>query len=83
MRHFLFYYTDLRSGMDLKRKVILSKSTGNISIDAKNALGVFINSTGTLKYINVNEIQELDKDGNAIGEPIKPMGDNAIVPTKR
>lgn len=83
MRYFLFYYTDLRSGMNLKRKVTLSRSTGNISIDAKNALGVFINSTGTLKYIDVTEIQELDKENNPIGEPIRPVGDTSIVPTKK
>ena len=61
--------------------IILSKSTGDIGKDAKAALNILISNFKSLKYIDVINIQEIDKEGNPIGEPIKPMEDTSIVPT--
>jgi len=86
MRTFLITYKELKkysTDMELHRVVKISKETGDIGIDAKAALGVFINSTGTLKKNEIISIQELDEQNNPIGEPIKPVGEDAIVPTGR
>ena len=36
-----------------------------------------------LKYNDIIEIQEVDKENNSIGEPIKPIDETSIVPYKR
>ena len=38
---------------------------------------------GNLKKIEIIEIQEKDKNGDNIGEVIKPAGDSSIIPTAR
>ena len=63
--------------------IILSKSTGNIGKDAKAALNILISNFKALKYSDVINIQEIDKEGNPIGEPIKPMEDTSMVPTSK
>lgn len=85
MRYFIFTYKSTKkySVSDTRKKFItLSKSTGNIGIDAKNALGIFLASTGTFKEVQIIEIQEVDEQGAAIGLPITPS-DDAIVPVGR
>lgn len=85
MKNFLITYKDKKkySGdIEKHKKVILSNDTGEIGVDAKAALGVFINSTGTLKKIDIVSIQELDDEGNFVGLPIVPDDDkDAIVPS--
>lgn len=86
MRKFLITYKELKkyaSKNERHRIVQISKSTGDIGIDSKAAVGVFINSTGTLKRNEIISIQELDENNNPIGEPIKPMDDIAIIPEGR
>lgn len=81
MKYFLITYKDLKNkGIERKTRVTLSKDTGDISIDAKAALGVFINSTGTLKRNEIISLQELNENGNFIGEPITPQ-ESVIMPT--
>lgn len=83
MRKFIFTYKELNkyaSDNSFNRVVTLSKATGDIGIDAKNALGIFIASTGNLKKNEIISIQEIDENGKSIGEPITPQGDNGMVP---
>lgn len=70
---------------DIVRKTIvgISKESQNLGQDAKAAVGIFISCVGNLKKYDILEIQELDKDKNPIGEPIKPMDDSVIVPTRK
>lgn len=84
MKKYLITYKVLKKyggGDPLHRVVIVSKVSGDASKDAKAALGIFIASTGTLKRNEIISIQELGVDNKPIGEPIVPMGENAIVPT--
>jgi hypothetical protein len=50
----------------IERKIMIQ------SADAQSALQVFMRINGNLKTNTVIYIQELDKDGNPIGEPIVP-----------
>lgn len=43
------------------------------SHDAQSATSVFMKEMGNLKKNTINFIQEVDKEGNNIGEPIVPM----------
>ena len=52
-------------------------------IDAKAAVGIFINAIGSLKKNEIIEIQEIDENNKPIGEVIKPMDNTSIVPTGR
>ena len=87
LRDFLFTYKEKKkNGFELVRnkKVSIAKATGDISVDAKAALGVFISATGNLKKNEIISIQELDiLTGKPIGEPITPVADTSIVPTGR
>lgn len=86
MRTFLITYKELKKyspDMELHSVVKISKATGDIGIDAKAALGVFINCTGSLKKNEIISIQELDENNKPIGEVIKPMDNTSIVPTGR
>ena len=52
MRHFLITYKENKRnglGMVMHRKISISKPTGDIGLDAKAAVGIFISSTGNLK----------------------------------
>ena len=86
MRHFLITYKENRRnglGMIMHRKISISKPTGDIGLDAKAAVGIFISSTGNLKKNEIIEIQEVDENNEPIGEVIKPMDNTSIVPTGR
>ena len=86
MRHFLITYKEnKRDGLEIvmHRKISISKPTGDIGLDAKAAVGVFINSTGSLKQNEIVEIQEVDENNEPIGEVIKPIDNTSIVPTGR
>ena len=51
---------------------------------AKNALNLFIKSCGNLKRNTIIRIQELDENGEQIGEDITPSeGEDAIIPSGR
>lgn len=86
MRHFLITYKENKRnglGIVMHRKVSISKPTGDIGLDAKAAVGIFISSTGNLKKNEIIEIQEVDENNEPIGEVIKPMDNTSIVPTGR
>ena len=51
--------------------------------NAKAAVGIFINSIGSLKKNEIIEIQEIDENNKPIGEVIKPMDNTSIIPTGR
>ena len=86
MRYFLITYKENkrnRLGIVMHRKISISKPTGDIGLDAKTAVGIFISSTGNLKKNEIIEIQEIDENNEPIGEVIKPMDNTSIVPTGR
>ena len=86
MRHFLITYKENKRngfGIIMHRKISISKPTGDIGLDAKAAVGIFISSTGNLKKNEIVEIQEVDENNEPIGEVIKPMDNTSIVPTGR
>ena len=86
MRHFLITYKENKRnglGMVMHRKISISKPAGDIGLDAKAAVGIFISSTGNLKKNEIIEIQEVDENNEPIGEVIKPMDSTSIVPTGR
>ena len=69
----------------LKRNntIMIAKPTGDTSVDAKRALGLFISAFGNLKDNTIIKIQEFDENGQ-IGEDIIPTNDeNAIIPIGR
>lgn len=61
-------------------KVEIPNASDDIGIAAKSALQVFSNSFGSLAKVDVINIQEIDADGAAIGEPIVPDTDSSIIP---
>ena len=86
MRHFLITYKENKRnglGMVMHRTISLSKPPGDIGLDAKAAVGIFISSTGNLKKNEIIEIQEVNEYNRPIGEVIKPMDNTSIVPTGR
>lgn len=61
----------------------IPKPTGKTEIDAKTALGVFINSCGNLKKNTIVKIKEIGENGQ-IGEDIVPSGaEDAVIPVGR
>lgn len=67
-----------RQPVDRTTMVKLTDARGEVAVDAKRALNVFIKSCGNLKKNVVTEIIEMDEDGNQIGEKITPTGDSII-----
>lgn len=80
MRKFIISWKENNSS-PRTNKITLSNPTGDIGKDAKAALNILTSNFKSLKYIEIIDIQEIDKDGAPIGEPIKPMEDTSIVPT--
>lgn len=72
MRYFLITYKTIKDGNEHSLKVTVSRPTGDIGIDAKSALGLFIVARGSLKKNDIISIQEQDKEGKDIGLPILP-----------
>ena len=86
MRTFKIAYTKINKHNKVilrNSTVSISNPTGDLGRDAHSALNLFISSIGSLKKYDVLEIQELNNEGNPIGEPIKPMGDSSIVPYRK
>ena len=67
----------------MDRKIAISKPTGDIGLDAKAGVGIFISSTGNLKKNEIIELPQVDENNEPIGEVIKPMNSTSIVPTGR
>lgn len=86
MRTFRITYAQINkynNGISRSNVVSIPNPTGDIGRDAHSALNVFITTIGSLKKYDVLEIQELNDEGNPIGEPIKPMDDSSIVPYRK
>lgn len=62
----ILWFKNEKYGNPIERKVIVQSS------DAQSALQVFMSANGNLKKNTVIHIQELDKKGEPIGEPIVP-----------
>lgn len=86
MRKFQIAYKPIsryETSVNRNALINLSKETGDIGKDAKAALNIFISTVGNLKKYEIIEIQEINDKGRPIGEPIKPVGENTIVPFKK
>ena len=62
----ILWFKNEKYGNPIERKVVIKSS------DAQSALQVFMSANGNLKKNTVIHIQELDKEGNPVGEPIVP-----------
>ena len=84
-RTFIFTWQENKKYNSLERKntIMVSNASEDIGLAAKAATEVFIKTFGNLKKNEIVNIQEIDKDGAFIGEPIVPEADSAIVPTGR
>lgn len=65
------------------KKNSIQRQNSVMSTDAKSALDVFIKNFGNLKKNIIISIQEVDKNGDFIGEPIVPADETSIVPVRR
>lgn len=85
MRDFIITFKENKKYNEITRttKISVIKSTKDIGEDAKSALNIFIKSFGNLKKNDVFSIQEVDENGVSVGDPITPMEDTSIVPTKK
>ena len=63
----ILWFKNEKYGNPIERKTQVQ------SADAQSALQVFMRANGNLKTNTVIHIQELDKEGNPVGEPIVPM----------
>ena len=62
----ILWFKNEKYGNPIERKTVIQSS------DAQSALQVFMSANGNLKKNRVIHIQELNKDGNPVGEPIVP-----------
>ncbi len=62
----ILWFKNEKYGNPIERKVVVQ------SIDAQSALQVFMSANGNLKKNTIIHIQELDKNGEPVGEPIVP-----------
>jgi hypothetical protein len=62
----ILWFKNEKYGNPIERKTVIQ------STDAQSALQVFMSANGNLKKNTVIHIQELDKDGEPVGEPIVP-----------
>ena len=85
MRKFIFtWYENVKYGNPVERKNTISViNKGDIGATAKAATEVFTRNFGSLKYNTIISIQEINENGNPVGEPITPVDDSSIVPTGR
>ena len=85
MRKFIFtWYENVKFGTPMERKnTVAVMNKGEIGLTAKAATEVFTKNFGSLKYNTIISIQEIDENGNPVGEPIIPAEDSSIVPTGR
>ena len=82
-RYFIFTWKNKRTGVTRHNLVKVMTDVEDMGYVAKSATNIFCSTFGSLKYNDIIEIQEVDKENNPIGEPIKPMDKTSIVPYKR
>ena len=71
------YHKNKKFGAEIVQKTSIQAK------NAKSAVEVFVSTIGNLKKMTIHEVQEYDKKGNPVGEPIVPMEENAIVPVAK
>ena len=83
MRKFIFtWYENVKYGKPVERKNTISViNKGDIGATAKAATNVFTKNFGSLKCNTIISIQEINENGDAVGEPITPQEDSSIIPT--
>lgn len=84
-KDFLFvWYKKEKYGNNIERHNLISIETkvDDIGVNAKTAMNLFCNQFGNLKNNEIVCIQELDANGNAVGEPIVPINGSNMVPLK-
>ena len=70
MKQFIFtWHKNEKYGPQIERQSTI-KST-----DAESAMQSFISVNGNLNKNTVSSIQEIDRKGNPVGEPITPMAE--------
>lgn len=75
-----------KHSIERTNRINVTNPAGDIGIDAKAALNLFISAFGGLKKNEIISIQEIDVETGAfIGEPIKPVDTDepVILPYKR
>jgi len=65
--------------IERNNRINITKPTGQVEIDAKRAVDLFIRGFGNLKQNTIISIKEFDENDNQIGEDIVPDKD-AIIP---
>lgn len=85
MRSFMVNWKENKKfAVERKTLVDVIRPTGDIGLDAKAALNIFCSTYGNLKKNEVISLQEVNANGDSIGEPIAPTADeNSIVPYKK
>ena len=75
MKNFIFeWFENIKFGEPTIRKNTVHAR------NAQDATAAFIRTFGNLKKNEIVSIQEIDKNGNPIGEPIVPMEGSSIIP---
>lgn len=83
-KYFEIKWYKTKDGVNFTRTnaVIVPNAPADTGAAAKRALENFIVAFGNLKKNTIIEIQEYDKEGQPVGEPIIP-GDDYIIPEKK
>lgn len=79
------WYENPKYGNPIMRSntVEVVNASPDIGAAAKAAVTMFSKSFGSLKKNTIVSIQEFDKDGRPVGEPIIPNDETEIVPTRK
>lgn len=83
MRRFMFNWYETKDRQKIERHNLVEgsiKDSAEIGNAAKLATDLFCKIFGNLKQNTIVSIQEIDAEGQPVGEPITPMGDIKTVP---
>ena len=83
MRNFEFTWYEKNDRLKMERRNKVQAAvvdTAEIGTAAKLATDIFCRTFGNLNKNEIVSIQQIDKDGNPIGEPILPMEGSSIIP---
>ena len=86
MRNFEFTWYEKNDRLKMERHNKVQAAvvdTEEIGTAAKLATDIFCRTFGNLNKNEILSIQQIDKDGNPIGEPIVPMEGSSIVPISK
>ena len=82
-RYYIFKWKEnKKNAVERENKVVIARPTGETSIDAKQALNLFIKGFGNLKKNSIISIKEFDENGQ-IGEDITPSAESSIIPERK